>query len=1261
MFALAAVLCLALAGCEYDDAEVKDRLDDLEGRVDALEKTVNSLNINVGNLQSLIDGKLFITAVTENPEGGGYTLSLVTSDGEASQIVIKDGEAGAAPAIGVKLDSDGKYYWTLDGEFITEGGKKMPVTGDDGVTPVFKIENDTWYVSYDKEATWKECGPATGAAGDSFFSDVSTSEDGRWVYLTLADGETVLTLEMYKEFGIAFESLPELIMAGATAEIPFVLTGADDKSVVEAIAKGDWEAEAVMDGTEGGKIVVTAPAESSTGRVIVLLSDGESKTIMKTLTFVSGVMNVTTQSQEAAAVGGTVSFELETDLDYEVVIPDDAKEWLSRVETRALRQETLTFSAKANETMEERQAKIELISSGVVVETLLVYQKANLDPTAFVVKVNVTESGMKNTLILPLTGTVDATVDWGDGKTETVTAVNPQHVYEQEGEYYVTVTGSVTALGNRLTKTSQSAIVRVIQWGQLGLESLEEAFYNNKGLTQVALPDAGAFAKVTTVENMFYNCTLLTAVPVGLIDQCTELTSAASLFSGCSSLTSIPEGFFDKCPKIASLASAFKGCKKVTEIPAGLFDNLTEVTDVSGLFTNCTALVSVPDGLLDKLTKVTTVSSFFNGCSSLRTVPNDFFKSQTEVTASGMIFKGCSSLESVPSGLLDPFTKTTTIGSLFSGCKSLGNLPEGLFDKVGSNVDPSAKAVDASYLFENCVKMTDFPSLSKLPNVSNVASLWRGCTAMTTVPADYFPSSCTNSISVGNMFNGCTSLKSLPAGLLKNMTDITTALSMFTNCSSLETLPEGFFDAMVGCTNIKEMFKGCTSLESLPAGLFDKMTSITATASAFYGCTGFTGESPYLTAEVEGAPVKVHLYDRPDYPDLFVKVPTKESDYKDTFKNCTKMADYTMIPTAWGGVSDGTKAKPTIALSYALPENMEYHGINFTVKGTEFKSGKYIVGTTELVQSVLDEFDGDMEKATNKYGIGFTATQLETLMSDAGLQLPFNDLEPETEYMLLVRGQNVHGLTFETLTATTAVRPQGSADYERYIGTWTVTTTSSEVTGQPQTYTIRIEPYRNDKSYKVYDWGATILGTGRPATEETDEMEAFPFYLTYMADGSVEINSFDEVGIYGWASYVYIAYRFLNENSERSIWRTETSLVKGSYDTAKNEITITCDKFTDKAGLTHQITGLDYVLYTSQTGYYEAAEMIRPGYLIGEGDNRRVDYGVGPYKLTKAPAAAAVPAKRPAKKFESLRPASETKQAAAVPLGVGRLSMMSVH
>ena len=190
MFALAAVLCLALAGCEYDDAEVKDRLDDLEGRVDALEKTVNSLNINVGNLQSLIDGKLFITAVTENPEGGGYTLSLVTSDGEASQIVIKDGEAGAAPAIGVKLDSDGKYYWTLDGEFITDdrydsGRQIFAAAEQDGVRrecwisldygllteSILKREGETVYDAL-------QTGLEILAAGDEAFDDVFVLPDG---------------------------------------------------------------------------------------------------------------------------------------------------------------------------------------------------------------------------------------------------------------------------------------------------------------------------------------------------------------------------------------------------------------------------------------------------------------------------------------------------------------------------------------------------------------------------------------------------------------------------------------------------------------------------------------------------------------------------------------------------------------------------------------------------------------------------------------------------------------------------------------------------------------------------------------------------------------------------------------------------------------------------------------------------------------------------------------------------------------------------
>ena len=49
-------------------------------------------------------------------------------------------------------------------------------------------------------------------------------------------------------------------------------------------------------GNEGGTIAGTAPGDSSTGKVIVLVSDGDAKTLMRTLTFVSGVLNVSTLS-----------------------------------------------------------------------------------------------------------------------------------------------------------------------------------------------------------------------------------------------------------------------------------------------------------------------------------------------------------------------------------------------------------------------------------------------------------------------------------------------------------------------------------------------------------------------------------------------------------------------------------------------------------------------------------------------------------------------------------------------------------------------------------------------------------------------------------------------------------------------------------------------------------------------------------------------------------------------------------------------------
>ena len=112
-----------------------------------------------------------------------------------------DGKDGVTPVIGVRQDSDGIYYWTINGEWLLDdNGQKVKAVGQDGtdgkdgkdgVTPQLKIENGKWYVSYDNGKSWHEVGQATGPQGESFFKSVT--QDESFVYLTLSDG-TMITL-----------------------------------------------------------------------------------------------------------------------------------------------------------------------------------------------------------------------------------------------------------------------------------------------------------------------------------------------------------------------------------------------------------------------------------------------------------------------------------------------------------------------------------------------------------------------------------------------------------------------------------------------------------------------------------------------------------------------------------------------------------------------------------------------------------------------------------------------------------------------------------------------------------------------------------------------------------------------------------------------------------------------------------------------------------------------------------------------------------
>lgn len=124
--------------------------------------------------------------------------------------------------------------------------------------------------------------------------------------------------------------------------------------------------------------------------------------------------------------------------------------------------------------------------------------------TPMVVIVDTTHTDGR-TVTLPLQGwrlPMDATVDWGDGATETFQdEADVQHTYAADGRYEVRIAGSVGGFGGQGGYEHAEAIVEVSAWGDLGLESLDGAFNGATNLTRVPaeLPStvrsiAGAFA-----------------------------------------------------------------------------------------------------------------------------------------------------------------------------------------------------------------------------------------------------------------------------------------------------------------------------------------------------------------------------------------------------------------------------------------------------------------------------------------------------------------------------------------------------------------------------------------------------------------------------------------------------------------------------------------------------------------------------------------------------------------------------------------------
>ena len=260
LLAFAALFAVvALTSCKYDDDDLWNSVHGLENRVAKLEELCKQMNTNISSLQTIVtalQNNVYVTGTTPLMKDGkeiGYTITF--SKGNPITIYHgkdgQDGEDGITPTISVKKDTDGVYYWTLNGEFIMVDGGKIQAEGKDGTngtngtTPQFKIENDYWFVSYDNGANWTQLGKATGEdgiGGDSMFSGVDYKPSTDYVIFTLADG-TQIKLPTWS----AFEALQRLCNETNTNLSAL-------QTIVTALQNNDY-ITSVDPLTENGKVV----------------------------------------------------------------------------------------------------------------------------------------------------------------------------------------------------------------------------------------------------------------------------------------------------------------------------------------------------------------------------------------------------------------------------------------------------------------------------------------------------------------------------------------------------------------------------------------------------------------------------------------------------------------------------------------------------------------------------------------------------------------------------------------------------------------------------------------------------------------------------------------------------------------------------------------------------------------------------------------------------------------------------------------------
>ncbi len=562
---LLCICCLSLGllgSCKYDDSDLVERVDNLEGRLAKLEEQCKQINANINSLQIIVNALKeanHITSISNLVENGveiGYKIEFAKRDpihiyhGKAGADGAR-GEDGYTPLIGVKKDKDGIYYWTLDGNWLTdndgnkvraqgldgkdgyngkdgkdgEDGKdgkdgkdgyngsdgkdgKDGYNGKNGVTPKLRIKDGNWEVSYNNGVSWETLGSATGGVVPCPIKSVEVK--GRYVFFTL-NSKDEIKVPLYNAITIKFEETTIGMKASSQIDLLYTLTGGDN---VKVSAIGEGVRTSVDESAK--KLTIITDANFTGGKVLVHATDGNNVAIVE-LTIVKDVLTyieygaMEELSCEGAFGGTDVEFVKEKST---FSASDEKGKWAFKGSIK--RVESGAFNGK-------KSLQSIILPEGITV----------INNGAFL------NSGLE-AITLP----------------ESLEGIG-QSVFSGTRLKEITIPANVVGLGTSAFEGSDAGTMpleKVIFNGSKIKEIEPYTFKNCVNLKEITLPES----LMIIDYNAFFGCSSLTKVVIP--DNVVEIGKKA--FWGCTSLTeatigriviSIGEKCFDGCEKLATV------------------------------------------------------------------------------------------------------------------------------------------------------------------------------------------------------------------------------------------------------------------------------------------------------------------------------------------------------------------------------------------------------------------------------------------------------------------------------------------------------------------------------------------------------------------------------------------------------------------------------------------------------------------------------------------------------------------------------------